>query len=187
MPRVDFNNYFYYDETSPSCLRWRVVVTSAHGRPMTTVGSVAGSLTKGRRYFTVQLKDVKYACHRIIWEILKGEVLGDSILDHLDRNQSNNRINNLRIVTHKTNAENRVISSANKTGVTGVFLELGDYPRYVAIWKVDRKSKKKCFSISKYGLLPAFARAIAFRLKMIDELNTQGCNYTELHGKELDE
>ena len=39
----------------------------------------------------------------------------------------------------------------------------------------------KKFSVSKFGLLPAFKMAVLWRLARMEELNAIGMNYTERH------
>lgn len=184
---LNWNEYFYYDETSPSGLRWNTVITSANGRPMTTVDSVAGRLKieKHRKsnYYTLQLNNKKYRCHRVIWELHFDALVERQSIDHIDRNQLNNKISNLRIVNQKENCENRRMSSANKSGVTGVSLQAkGGCEYWCATWKINRKTKTKLFSIKKYGIMPAFALAVTYRKEKIMELNKMGANYTGAHG-----
>ena len=44
-----YEDYFYYDETSPTCLRWKVEKLSGKDfqRKSTKIGGVAGGLRKG--------------------------------------------------------------------------------------------------------------------------------------------
>lgn len=182
----DVMSNFYYDESSPSCLRWGTVIFSGNARPMTTIGSVAGSFKD--RYYTVQIFGKKYFCHKLIYLLHGMKLAVREKIDHFDRNQKNNRFSNLRVCTQKTNCENRRISSANSSGVTGVsFSEKEGNTYCVAHWKVDRKTRSKLFSVKKLGLLPAFRLAVICRNENIQLLNAAGANYTEVHGKETNE
>ncbi|MGG8661114.1 HNH endonuclease [Streptomyces lividans] len=41
-------------------------------------------------------------------------------IDHINQNRSDNRIENLRLVSNKENSNNRSLSSRNKSGINGV-------------------------------------------------------------------
>ncbi len=96
---------------------------------------------------------------------------------------------NVRWATYFTQARNKGKMSHNTSGVNGVLWDNktnGDWQNLYAkaVWKpLDDVQKSKCFSVKKYGLLPAFKLAVDYRNKMIAELNAQGAGYTELHGK----
>ena len=57
--------------------------------------------------------------HRVVWAIVHGEWPSQHI-DHIDGDRSNNRIDNLRDVTHATNHRNVRKKSNNTSGFTGV-------------------------------------------------------------------
>lgn len=57
-----------------------------------------------------------YNFHR--W--LMGEPVGKEI-DHINKNKLDNRLENLRIVTHHQNSQNRSVQTNNTSGVRGVF------------------------------------------------------------------
>lgn len=59
------------------------------------------------------------------------------LVDHIDRNPSNNRRSNLRIVDAQTNIINRGLQCNNKTGVAGVVQTKSG--KYIAQLKFDRK------------------------------------------------
>lgn len=66
---MDWTDWFYYDETSPSCLRWKVS-RYACGLLLVAAGEQAGTIG-GQFYFRVQLRQKIYTVHRIIWEMHK--------------------------------------------------------------------------------------------------------------------
>jgi hypothetical protein len=55
--------------------------------------------------------------HRIIWKLFYGKD-PDQVIDHIDGNPSNNRIENLRDVSPAKNAQNRVNTKKKYLGVT---------------------------------------------------------------------
>jgi hypothetical protein len=114
-------------------------------------------------------------------------------IDRIDHTRGY-ELGNMRWATDFQQARNKGKSSNNTTGVTGVGWDDKLHPNKksttlyaVAQWKIIENGKKKfgkkCFSVKKYGLLPAFAMACAHREQMITELNAQGYGYTENHGK----
>ncbi len=66
-------------------------------------GKIAGSVSK-RGYCTLFIGNNIYSAHRIIFKMFHGYV--PKIVDHIDGNASNNRIENLRSSNSKSNAWN---------------------------------------------------------------------------------
>lgn len=61
----------------------------------------------------------RYKAHRVAWALFHG-AWPEHEIDHINGIRSDNRITNLRCVTHKDNGRNVALSSANKSGVIGV-------------------------------------------------------------------
>lgn len=76
--------------------------------------------TDGRtNYITMSLKRRPAFAHRVAWALHYGEWPNGQI-DHIDRDGTNNRINNLRIVDWVQNARNQRPPVTSKSGVCGV-------------------------------------------------------------------
>lgn len=71
-----------------------------HSRGKRKTGSYAGSI-KPDGYWRVYINGKGYYLHRLIWMYHYGYFPNE--IDHIDRNKSNNTIENLRAVTHKEN------------------------------------------------------------------------------------
>lgn len=71
-----------------------------------------GTLINGRRYLN----------HRIIWFLNTGK-WPEQVIDHIDRNKKNNKMNNLRLSSSKANAKNKNINRRNSSGFTGVHFD----------------------------------------------------------------
>lgn len=71
-------------------------------------GGIAGSI-KSNGYLQIRLDNKIYLAHRLAWKIVYGN---DPVceIDHVDRDKLNNRISNLREVTHQENCLNRKAS-----------------------------------------------------------------------------
>lgn len=81
-------------------------------------GKSAGTYDK-KGYLTIAVCKRSMFVHRLAWLYMYG-YLPENILDHIDRNRANNRIENLREVTNSCNMKNQKISIRNKSGVIGV-------------------------------------------------------------------
>jgi hypothetical protein len=187
MSDIDFSEYFYYDETSPSCLRWKV--DRCYGKNFNVVvvanGDKAGYLSE-KLYWNVELEGRSYKVHRVIWQMFNETML--DVVDHLDGNTTNNKLSNLQTKTRKANFQNRAMPFVNTSGKCGVLWDVPSksHPKNVyacAIWNdAEGKQRRKKFPVSKLGLLPAFAAACAYRDQMIAALVAQGQHYTLRHG-----
>jgi hypothetical protein len=74
-----------------------------------------------RGYRTGRMFDWQYFAHRVIWAIVYGEwpVVGMDI-DHINGDKSDNRIANLRCVSHQENGQNAKRPNNNTSGRIGV-------------------------------------------------------------------
>lgn len=180
---------FYYDETSPSFLRWARDSYSGNGKLQVARGDIAGSLKPNGRW-EVYAEGRLQQVHRIIYEIFNGKIPEGLLVDHEDGNPSNNRINNLRVADYILNSRNRKKSTVNTSGATGVhWLETvssgGSKNLYacaaVQVLKGYKKITKQ-FSVKRMGLLESFAAACSWRENQLSILNTEGAGYSERHG-----
>lgn len=178
---VDFMDVFYYCETSPSKLRWKIDIFAGKDGRIHRIkkDQVAGSITENR-YYEVTYKDKKYYCHRIVYSLFNGEIPDGFVIDHLNQNGLDNSVSNLRVTSAAHNSHNSKINSANKTGLTGVCRVKDKY--WKATWSENGVSRGKVFSIEKLGECEAKQSAIEWRKKMIEELNEKGANYLQQHG-----
>lgn len=62
-------------------------------------------------YRIVMINNKRYLEHRLVWILLNGDLTNHDIIDHIDRDPSNNKIENLRIVDNSGNALNRATST----------------------------------------------------------------------------
>jgi len=186
---INWHDWFYYDETSKSCLRWKV--DRASGRNLQTfkirAGDEAGTLDTNK-HWQVKLHKKLYHIHVIIWEMHYGKLEEDLVIDHFDRDSTNNKVANYRAVPQIVNTRNRKANRNNTSGVHGVnfYTNNQGYSYWTAQWRtLNNKNAAKSFSVMKHGYEQAFILACAYREKMIAELNAQGAGYTEDHGKRL--
>lgn len=75
--------------------------------------------TNDNGYFRGKIFRRSFLAHRLIWRMLTGECAGE--IDHINGNGLDNRLENLRPVSHLENMRNVPLYRANKSGVTGVY------------------------------------------------------------------
>lgn len=78
-----------------------------------------------------------YVAHRVIWAMLHGAWPEEQI-DHINGVRDDNRIENLRAVTHQENSKNQKVSSVNTSGHMGVSWHKEDQ-RWIARIGVNKK------------------------------------------------
>ncbi len=78
-----------------------------------------------------------YLIHRLIWKLIKGEEPGE-LIDHIDNNKLNNKIENLRVCTHLENHHNTKKRVTNTSGYKGVCW-VKDKQKFKARIRVDGK------------------------------------------------
>lgn len=176
---------FYYDETSPSGLRWKQDRFSGNNKLQAARDTQAGGL-HGSGYYEVRVDGRLAQVHRVIYELFNGKIPEGRFVDHIDGNPANNTISNLRLVDARLNARNRKMEVRNTSGVTGVHpykFPDGTIKGYVAGWREEPSGlrKSKSFSFKNHGEY-AFEKACSYRLEKIKELNSKGAGYTERHG-----
>ena len=80
-------------------------------------GKAGYANSKGYKHVSIRGK--VYSVHRLIWYIYYGKKPNKDI-DHINRDPSDNRIINLRLVTKQQNCLNRSVSKNSVSGVIGV-------------------------------------------------------------------
>ncbi len=104
-----------------------------------------GTFHKGSGYRYVKINNKNYKYHRVVyflhnpeWDIHNSST--DNSIDHIDRNPSNNSIENLRVVTHLQNMWNRDGKGYTFHKTRG---------KYQAQIRVDGKNKNLGYFVSK--------------------------------------
>lgn len=105
------------------------------------VGEMAGYV-RPDGYRVVRLFGKDYRIHRLIYIFHKGKL--NSIIDHINNNRFDNRIENLRECTRYENGQNSKLYSNNKSGYKNVF-----WVKREEKWKVEVRieGKKKSFGL----------------------------------------
>jgi hypothetical protein len=88
-------------------------------------GKQAGS-TMSTGHVLLRLAGHQMLAHRVAWSYVHGSVPVNQEIDHINNNHSDNRIVNLRLVTHQMSCQNRSVDggisrSGRKWRVHGIF------------------------------------------------------------------
>jgi hypothetical protein len=178
----DVLSRFYYDETSPSCIRHAYTLRNGKKVIFEKDSPALSMDTDG--YYQCKVDKVKYRIHRIIYCMFYGYLPSNCLVDHKDGNRANNKIDNLRLVTYQINSRNKAPSK--DYAPTGVTLKRskGKLMAWKATWKdINGTPREKSFSIQRYGEEFAFFAACECRDLMISRLNLLGAGYSENHGQ----
>lgn len=81
-------------------------------------GKRALGARSGSGYYFGSLDGRYLQSHRVIWKLATG--VDPEEIDHIDGDQSNNRLSNLRSVSHQQNCRTRGVYATNTSGTTGV-------------------------------------------------------------------
>jgi hypothetical protein len=117
LPDTDLLRYLFQYEPDTGRLVWRNP-RARNIRPGTEAGCVAEHGTK--TYRVVNIAKKIYLAHRVIWAMTYGAIGRDEIIDHIDQDGLNNRLQNMRIAGRRLNAVNARIQARNTSGVKGV-------------------------------------------------------------------
>lgn len=142
--------YFRYEDGNLFAIKAR-----SHSKVI--VGDKLGYLHKASGRIKAKLFNRKYGLHQLVWIYFNGP-LPEYGVDHKDRNPINNRIENLRACTAKTNAENQdgvrgltlMKSGSWRVQIThfGKVLRLGTFKKYEDALKVRQDKEKELFEFS---------------------------------------
>ena len=109
-------------------------------------GDVAGSVS-GNGYLQISVQSRLYHAHRLAWLYVYGEWPKDQI-DHINRIRTDNRIANLREVTHKQNNQNKSKPSNNTSGYPGVY-----WYKQSSKWQAKIKHNQKSIHLGHFSIL----------------------------------
>lgn len=123
--------FFDYDEDTGNLVR--KVMTSSRAK----VGDIAGSPDKDG-YIVIHCLGKQRKAHHLVWLHYYGDL--PKMIDHINRDPSDNRIENLRLTDKSFNALNSGLYSHNTSGRRGVCYSkrLGKFEAYIKIDGVKR-------------------------------------------------
>jgi hypothetical protein len=135
-------------------LYWRRKMNKRH-----SIDNPAGTVNS-QGYTIITINGKKIGAHRLVWAWHNESV--PAMIDHINRDTQDNRIENLRASDPVTNAYNSKIKCDNKSGTKGV-----SWCNTYNKWVVQMYANKKKFS----GRFETKDEAIAFAQSMRKELH----------------
>jgi hypothetical protein len=106
-------------------------------RGRSKAGKIAGTPARagnGKVYVVITIDGKPYKSHRLAWLYSYG-AWPENHIDHIDHDSTNNRLINLRDVSHAENHKNKKAYKNNRSGVTGVSFhnKLQKWRAYIAV------------------------------------------------------
>ncbi|AEJ81478.1 HNH endonuclease [Erwinia phage vB_EamP-L1] len=133
---------YKYNPASPSGL-----IFARSGKP-------CGTLRKDG-YWSTQSRKKNLQVHRLVWIANFGAIPPGMEIDHIDRNPSNNLIENLRLVSRSQNGFNRRVPRQSQTG-----------QRYIHTCRKTGNFTVRIARVS-YGTFPTLEEALEVRDSLI--------------------
>jgi hypothetical protein len=142
LDHVQLNQAFYYDPETGELAR-------------KDSGKIVGHIHKahrGKLYKRVVFNGRQVYVHRIIWAMVNG--IEPEHIDHIDGDGLNNRIENLRSVSHEQNMKNQKMHNTNTTGVAGV-----SYRKDSGRWRARIMNNGSSINLGTFATLEQAAAA----------------------------
>ena len=118
-------------------------------------------------YRDIRVDRVLYKAHRLAWLYVHG-YFPENDIDHIDKNPSNNRINNLRAVSRSCNMRNTGNPKTNMSGCKGVWWDKS-YRKWRAMVTINQ-------NVKGLGSFSDYDEAVCHRLAAEQCVNWQGCD-----------
>jgi hypothetical protein len=118
-------------------------------------GKPAGGANRTSGYMTITINKRRYQSHRLAWLITFGR-WPSRLLDHINRDQADNRLKNLRLATKALNSQNRKTNRNNTSGVPGV-----NFIKLEKAWMARIMLDGKSIFVGKFKTLEAASTARA--------------------------
>ena len=190
------SEFIEYSVNGLSCLVWKQDIVRPCNAPTLLKGTNIGTIG-ATGYWQFGFKGKIYATHRVVWTLLNGKIPDGLIINHINCERSDNRIENLELVTPQQNSRrakmhiNKEVSALNTSGINGVYEEktwngtrtkINYYAR--SYWHNAKGiAQRKSFAYSLYGKDKAWELAQEF-VKIARNLVDQEVNERDNHGKQ---
>ncbi len=180
--KYDWNDVFTYDESSPSCLRWKRG-NGQQNQSKRGVCGVAGYINSSGNYkrYKVSYKGTEYLAHRIIYQMFRKDICSDLVINHIDADPLNNKISNLEMVTTAENNRKteKQVYQADEIGIRETNYN-GSLSAHVYYSNINGKKISKKFNYSTYGKDTAWFLARKYREDMVKLIEQERIRLNEL-------
>jgi hypothetical protein len=93
------------------------------------------------KYVGMTIRGQSYKYHRLLWSLYhKTDIAGDLEIDHINGDKTDNRIDNLRLVTKRTNLQNTWQHRQGKLSGT-YYVSSNKHRKWVARTTINKKGK----------------------------------------------
>jgi hypothetical protein len=131
-----FNEAFEYRDGK---LYWKINPNKSRKH----IGKLAGYKTDNTNYGVVMLDKKSYCLHRVIYCMFHAEM--PVVVDHINGDYKDHRIENLRGADHTTNNYNKAFQSNNTSGVKGL-----TWSKQAKMWHASISYKRKVRSLGYF-------------------------------------
>jgi hypothetical protein len=131
LPDYDLLHQMFLYGPDTGLLSW-----SIRPGPAAAPGDRVGNLSRDG-YLRVKLQGQEMRVHRVIWKMVYGRD-PEFIIDHIDGNRTNNRLENLRQATYSQNIANSRIPYDNTSGLKGAHFLRGKWVSSITV-RGDKK------------------------------------------------
>ena len=95
-------------------------------------------------YIVIKIKGILYYAHRLAWLYMYGK-FPKKLMDHINHDRLDNRICNLRCVSHSGNHKNKSMAPTNTSGCTGV-----SWDKVNSKWLAQITHNKRAMNLGRY-------------------------------------
>ena len=124
------------------------------GKPVCLVYDKEGYRLLRMTYHSAENPRLEFKAHRVAWFLHYGE-MPEGQLDHINRDEADNRIANLRLATPSENQRNKRLHRRNTSGATGI-----SFRECIGKWRAEIRIERKRLHLGCFDSLEA---AIAAR------------------------
>ena len=131
---MNWHEYFRYEDGDLYWLPREAVNKTWNTR---FAGTKAGWFDDTTGYIRLQFNAKPQYAHRIIWEMFNGVILHGLHIDHINGNRTDNRIENLQLVTQHQNNQRK--------------FDTKGYSKYRNKFKAEKKHNNKMYHLGMFG------------------------------------